>query len=503
MKNISLKIHILIGFLISITITIISVVVHLMQMHNDLNSLSNMISPDTLNHMNSTYYKKIILLSGIEFVLIWLIFIVIIFLFAKNKKKIEALAYEDNLTGFANSTWFEEAYYQIMQDKESKQEYAIILLDVNNMNSYISKYGLEKGNEIVSKIGLEIDRNKKEDDIFARVHSNQFIVLFEYQNESKIIEFIEKVSGAIKEVTISFGVVWVNNRKCKLDVYNQKAKSSLIEARNSHSGYAIYREVSKKDIVKQIESSMNDALKNNEFIMYLQPKYDLTTKFYCGAEALVRWNKPDGSTIQPNDFISIFEDNGFIMKMDLCILSQACKKISEWIKLGYKPLPISINISQKHMLNNSFINGVLEILSENNIPNELIELDITETCISVTVDKLVDMSKDFYGQEFLISMDRYDDRDSAISILEDVSADTIKLNKAFFENALNNPKVYDAIKNIVYAFKKRDIKVVAEGIETKEQVEMLEKMQCHIAQGYYFSKPLSVEEFDRLIFDKK
>lgn len=494
---------IIIGAIFSVIMTTAVMVFYVFKIKDNLKALLNSTMNETFQAVISAVTSSTVILVVVLLLLNWLVFSLLLLFFFNAKKKYEELVYHDNLTGFANLIKFTEEYQSIMTDEQNKENYALLLFDINSFTSYKNRFGIEKSNDVVAKIGMSLNDNIKEYDIFAIEHDDRFLVLFEYNNQTEIIEFIEQVSSEIKEVTLSCGIVLINDKQQSVEKYIQLAGLALSDAQRLHSEYSVYIEISKTEMKKKIESTMEQALLNNEFVMYLQPKFDLVDKKFCGAEALVRWEKSDGTTIQPKDFIGIFEENGFIMKMDLCIVKQACKKIKEWISLGYSPLPISINVSQKYMLNSNFVAQILKILSENEIPNEMLELDITETCISVTVDKLVDMSKLFYGKEFLISMDRADAQESAINMLEDVSADTIKLNKAFFANALQNPKVYDAIKNIVYAFKKRDIKVVAEGIETKEQVEMLEQMKCQIAQGYYFSKPLSIDEFDKLIFGKK
>ena len=245
---------------------------------------------------------------------------------------------------------------------------------------------------------------------------------------------------------------------------------------------------------------MLSALDGGEFYMYLQPKFNLTTNSFCGAEALVRWKKSDGTIIPPSKFIRFFEENNFIIKMNLEMLRQACIKIRYSIESGFTPIPISINLSNKHILNNLFVNDIVNIVQKYDISHNLIEFDISETSVSLTVDKLVEISNNYAGKDFFVSLDDGGESSSAISMLENMPANSIKLNQAFFANAQYNPKVFDAIKNVVSAFQKKNIAVVAEGIETEDQVELLKKLNCRIAQGYYFSKPLNSEDFDALVY---
>ena len=347
-----------------------------------------------------------------------------------------------------------------------------------------------------------ISQNIKPTDKFAHRNSFQYQILFTHNNTDEIINLIETISISIKQITFTYAVIPSVNSSMLFEDCSQLATVLLNDAKKRNKLFNFYSEDKQNDEKEKIkvEHDMSSALSNGEFCIYLQPKFNLTTNSVCGAEALVRWKKSDGTIILPSYFIKFFEENNFIIKMDLDILRQACKKIRYWIDCGFTPIPISLNISSKHFLNNSFVHQIVDIVTQYDIAHNLIEFDISETSVSLTVDKLVEISNNYVGKELLISLNDDSGKiNSAISMLEDMPANSIKLNQAFFTSAQYNAKIFDAIKNIISAFQRKNITVVAEGIETEDQVALLKKLNCYVAQGYYFSKPISSEDFDACI----
>ena len=237
---------------------------------------------------------------------------------------------------------------------------------------------------------------------------------------------------------------------------------------------------------KQIEKDMKKALKDNEFVVYYQPKvYAKTGKIY-GAEALVRWKKND-KMIMPSVFIPIFERNKFILKLDLYIFERVCKDMKEWKENYGVDIPISINVSRKHLVEKDFITDYAKIANKYGISTEKLDLEITE---SATIDSKIDMikiMKEIKKAGFLISIDDFGTGYSSLNILHDMPIDILKIDKSFVDQ-----NIVEDILNIAKKFK---LKTIAEGVETKTQKEYLTEKGCDILQGYYYSKPLQKEEF--------
>lgn len=420
----------------------------------------------------------------------------------KEYMKVYDIAYKNELTGFPSESKFKQDYTEIINKFQENMSYAYILVDFSQIREYFLLHNKNENDNLIINIGKLIAQNIKTTDRFAHHDKYEYQILYMYNNKNDIINLIETISISIKQITFNYGVFCLTD-PITLDECSQLALKSLNDAKKQNKLFKFYSTENKekdRKLKNKIEKDMSSALSNGEFCMYLQPKYNLIDNSICGAEALVRWKKSDGTIIYPGDFIKYFEENNFIIKMDLEILRQACEKIKYWINNGYKPIPISLNISNKYFLNKSFVNQIVNIVNQYNISHNLIEFDISETSVSLTVDKLLEINNNYEGKDFLISLEDSGEINSAISMLETMPANSIKLNQVFFSNAQYNAKVFDAIKNIISAFQRKNITVVAEGIETSDQVNLLKKLNCHVAQGYYFSKPLSAKDFDTLIY---
>ena len=270
----------------------------------------------------------------------------------------------------------------------------------------------------------------------------------------------------------------------------------------SISGYILVINMKKRknysSAEKEIEKNMKKALKNNEFVVYYQPKiYAKTEKIY-GSEALVRWKK-DNKIIMPNIFIPIFEKNKFILKLDLYIFEKVCMDMKEWKEKYGIDIIISVNVSREHFTEKNFINKYVQIASKYGIDTNKIDLEITE---SATIDSRINIAKIMeeikkYG--FLISIDDFGTGYSSLSILHDMPIDILKIDKSFVDQIGKKDNI---IENILSIAKKFKLKTIAEGVETKNQKDYLTKEGCDILQGYYYSKPLSKAEFEKFINEK-
>lgn len=245
-----------------------------------------------------------------------------------------------------------------------------------------------------------------------------------------------------------------------------------------------------------MEEKLLNSIKNNKFIIFLQPKFDTITEKIVGAEALIR-KLEYGKIIMPSDFIPEYERTGIITKLDTYVLEEVCKLQRKWRKLNFPLVPISINESRHHLKNENHIRELQEMINKYQADSSLIELEMTETTIVEDIFLAKKAAKSVKNLGFIISMDDFGSGYSSFNILKDIEIDILKIDKEFFKNLENNKRAQIIIEAIIKMCKKLRIKTVAEGIETKEQVEFLKKIGCDIIQGYYFSRPISVEEFEK------
>lgn len=407
---------------------------------------------------------------------------------------------DDFLNRFTTNR-FVERYGDMVQNTDKK--YAFFFFCLLDFQEFNGQHDYAAGNEKLTEVCQTLQELSKPEDQFARCFGAHFEGLFCYESEREILDFIHILSDEVQDIDFSFGISLLPGTSGNVFFHEEKAQAALEKAKNEQKLYEIAKTVDKREWREAIIGDMNRALANNEFKMFLQPQYDLKKNQVCGAEALVRWIKEDGCVLFPQDMIALFEETGFIVKLDLAILRQACAKISEWIQAGYTPIPISINISKLHILNRAFIKSLYDMIREYKIPTHLLEFDISQTSISVTVDKLMDLNDQFDGREALVSFDDFGKGTSSIKVLQDLPGNTIRCNGELFTIAYGNPKIFDVLRKMIDVFHKQQVKIVAENIETELQIETIKKLNCHYAQGFYFSKPVLAAEFDKIAFPIK
>ena len=244
-----------------------------------------------------------------------------------------------------------------------------------------------------------------------------------------------------------------------------------------------------------LEKDFEEGIKNNEFKIFLQPKFDIKNETIVGAEALIRRKKQD-KLIMPNEFIKEYEEKGIITKLDMFVLESICIKIKQWKEKNYKLIPIAVNESRKVLYDKNHINDLKYIIEKYEINPNLIELELTETVVVEDIKKAKQAERDVHKLGFVVSMDDFGVGYSSFYMLKNINIDILKIDKSFSEEVINDERGRIILEAIMDMSKKLKIKTVAEGIETKEQVEYLKKIGCDMVQGYYFEKPIEIEKFE-------
>lgn len=249
------------------------------------------------------------------------------------------------------------------------------------------------------------------------------------------------------------------------------------------------------DYRKILEDRLNKGIKNNEFVIYLQPKFYTNTGKIAGAEALIRWYR-DGELVMPNIFIPILEKYELVTELDTYVLENICGLQQQWKKQGYNIVPISVNESRLHLYNENHINDLLDLVNKYNVQPNTIELEMTETTVVNNVELAKEAERNVHKLGFIVSMDDFGTGYSSFSMLKNINIDVLKMDKSFFDDVLESRRGKIIIEAVIEMSHKLNIKVVAEGIETKEQVEYLKNIKCDMIQGYYFEKPMTIEKFE-------
>ena len=390
----------------------------------------------------------------------------------------------------------------------SKKEIGFIQFDIRKFKIVNDIYGERFGDEILDFILGQLKELCNRGQFYINLRSDVFMVVTEYSKEEELVEFIHQLDKRIKcfkniKIQLSYGIYTVEDREMELRQMEDRAAMARKAAKNNIlTNILFYKEQFKESLYnrKFIEENMQSAITERQFIMYLQPKYSILKNEVIGAEALVRWRHPERGMIYPNQFIPVIEENGFIKKVDYYIWAEACRFIKRCQDAGFKSCPVSVNVSRVHLHDNKCIQVLSDIIQSNGIPKSLLELEITETADDQQVSKKALQLKE---EGFTLLMDDFGSGYSSLNILLETPFDVIKLDKKFIENMMVSEKGRLILEQVVSMANKLKLGLLAEGVETKEQVELLKGIGCDQVQGYYYAKPMPEEEFFTLLKEQQ
>lgn len=431
----------------------------------------------------------------------------------RQNRKMASLLYLDSITGMGNWLYFEkEAERKLSKRRNKVNKYAMVSFEVNKYRIISDYYGIGFGEELVEKISKELKYLIDKNELFARYAESQYAILLKYDDEEELGKRVTSILSYLtrnvtnKKISIRAGIYLIEDKNMPINAINliasgaRDAGSSGLETNVTMYNSQI-RERQLKE--KLIEDTMEYALENKEFKVYLQPKYSPETKVLAGAEALVRWISQEKGFISPGEFIPTFEKNGFITKLDDYMLASVCEIQQRWLGEGKSIVPISVNISRIHFADEHLPEHILEIVDKYNVPHEYIELELTESAFFDDKVVLLSTVQKLHEYGFLVSMDDFGAGYSSLNSLKDLPLDVIKLDGEFFNETADKERGETVVRNTITLAKNLNMKIVAEGIETKEQVEFLEKQGCDLIQGFYFAKPMPVEDFEKLSMVKE
>lgn len=258
----------------------------------------------------------------------------------------------------------------------------------------------------------------------------------------------------------------------------------------------------KKIDKKEIEQDFKEGIEHKEFQIYLQPKMDIHTEEIVGAEALIRREK-NGKQILPNAFIPIYEETGIITKLDMFVFEEICKTMRKWKDKRFKLIPISVNESRRHLYRRNHVKDLEKMIKHYQVKAENIELEMTESAVVHDIEVAKEAERRVHELGFVVSMDDFGTGYSSFHMLREIKIDILKIDKKFSDEILEDERGKIILESIITMAKRLGIKTVAEGIETKEQVEYLRKIGCDIIQGYYFAKPMPIEKFEQIYLNEK
>ena len=425
-----------------------------------------------------------------------------------DRNQITKLISTDVITGGNNKNYFTIKARKLTT--KSRKNYAVVQLRLEKYKNFCTAFGLKQGENLLEKINatLAIFVNKKE--LVSHAEEADFLLLLLYQNEETLNIRIRNLMSILQEqnkeqkIYFTAGVCTLTKKE---DISSIISYAGIAIPRLPHmqNEIAYFNEEMKENLVweRHIEDDMEKALINHEFQVYLQPKYSTKKEVLSAAEALVRWTHPVLGFISPGKFIPLFEKNGFILQLDDYMLTEVSRIQATWLSQGKKLVPISVNVSRAHFAEDNLAEHICSIVDKFKVPHECIELELTESAFFDDKNTLLTTIRKLKSFGFKVSMDDFGAGYSSLNSLKELPLDIIKLDGEFFRSVDDIKRSNLIVGETITLAKKLGMEIVAEGIETREQVDFLAKNDCDLIQGFYFSKPLPIKEFEKKAYGGK
>jgi len=425
------------------------------------------------------------------------------------KKTRENLIYQvsyDDLTGLYNKTAFYQKAQELLSNYPDKK-FEIMRMDIERFKVINDLFGEETGDQILQYIARFFVHAPAKLCIYGRLHSDHFLLCYPAENDNRMrfIKSLQTMAASFTldyHIVLRFGVYRVQNRSLSVSVMCDRAGLALAKAK--HNGLMAcgeYDEDMRRHIVNEqaIVNEMGEALSRGEFVIYLQPKYELITEKIVGAEALVRWMHPTRGCISPADFVPVFEHNGFIFKLDQYVWEESCRLLRRWLDAGRQPLPISVNVSRIDLYSTNFVAVLVTLVKKYDLPAALLELELTESAYTDNPLQIIEVTKNLQAMGFKILMDDFGSGYSSLNMLKDMPVDVLKIDLKFLDSHDESGRGGNILNSVVRMAKWLRIPVIAEGVETRQQVEFLRTIGCNQAQGYYYSRPVPVPDYEVMV----
>ncbi len=425
-------------------------------------------------------------------------------------KDMEQVAYYDELTGLPNTTKLKLEMAKLLKTNKDK-DFIIIKCDINSFKAINEMFTFDIGNKVLKSFKKVRESVDEETLIVARTGVDQFIFFAGNGFFDKLEERAHLYEAGIKlyvpelnryPLTFNYGRYFIPKGEEDIDdILNKVVIAHTMAKQNKGKKTTIvhnYDDSYKNQIIlhAKITNEMYQALEQGEFIPYLQPKFRISDNKLIGAEALVRWIKPSGEMVYPDVFIPLFEANGFITTLDKYVLESVCQNIRRWIDAGYELFPVAVNFSRGNLENDKFVEEIKEIVDRYSLPHNLIEIELTESAIINNEKIFESILKQLSDEGFVISIDDFGSGYSSLGLLKNLNIHTLKLDRSFFVNS-SGTRGDLVVHGIVKLAHSLNMQVVAEGIEEQVQVDFLKSIGCEYGQGYFFARPMPIEQLER------
>lgn len=422
----------------------------------------------------------------------------------EKNKELYYRANHDSITGLYNRERFFEAAAELIK-RQPQRKFRIVCSDIKDFKLINDMYGDEMGNQVLRYEADLIKKYADSDAVYGRINGDRFAMCMpaECFDEELIVSQISKLKEMFNRsnyhMHIYIGVYDVVDINEAVGTMCDKALISIQNIKGDYHKVISYydwklldHELQKRQLVGEFEKAVSDE----QFCIYLQPQTDRYGKCY-GSEALVRWKHPERGLIMPGYFIEPLEEAGLIYRLDEFVWELAVRQLKTWKDAGREDMYISVNISARDFYYIDVYESITGMVKKYGISPSSLRLELTETALASDITEIMELLTRLKNKGFIIEIDDFGSGYSSLNMLKDICADVVKIDREFLRETENAKRSKDILEVIITLSKKMNMTVVAEGVETLQQVNMLADMGCEIFQGYYFSKPISVEEFEK------
>jgi diguanylate cyclase (GGDEF)-like protein/PAS domain S-box-containing protein len=426
----------------------------------------------------------------------------------RAEQEIEFKAYHDALTHLPNRTLFlDRLAVALAQAERNKSCLAVLFLDLDDMKSINDTFGHAVGDRVLKCVAERLTESVRAGDTVARVGGDEFLILLTIGDQSEAETVGKNLLAKLAEpLTIDTDELYLTT---SIGVALYPADGDDAEALIHHADGAMYRvketgghgvqlssRAGRRNVGRlSLEEQLRTALDRDEFVLYYQPQVHIESRLLSGAEALVRWQRPDGTLVQPSGFITVCEQSGLITALGECVLTKACQQMVEWQKQGSAPMRMGVNVSARQFYQKDFIGMVERVLQSTGLAPMRLELEITETVAVQTSQRALKMLQDLRGMGIAVAVDDFGTGQSSLSYLKRFPVDTVKIDRSFVADLITGFNDEWIITAVLMLANHLGLRTVAEGVETEDQVNFLIGHDCREIQGYLISKPIAANEF--------
>lgn len=418
------------------------------------------------------------------------------------------MAERDSVTGLYTKIKFYQIVKQVLKENQNLT-YAFARLDIDRFKMINNFYGIREGDRVLITIANELRRVGETFDnfVYARLDNDVFACCIPFKEENiellvKTIQIQLKKANKDYNIKISCGVYVIEDYDMDVSEMYDRAFLAAKSCKGQFIENIAYYNQSMIENMRQEQFIINDvnkALEEEQFVVYLQPKINLFTDKSFGAEALVRWIHPEKGMISPGEFIPIYERNGIIGRLDQYMWRQVCKLLRRWLDEGKDPAPISVNVSRVNLYNPHLVEILKKIVTEYRIPPHLLNLELTESAFMEDQQLIMNTMGKLHKLGFKIMMDDFGSGFSSLNILKDMELDYLKVDMKFLDTQELNGRGEKVLTSVIRMAKWLQLPAIVEGVETQQQVEFLKCIGCEFAQGFYFARPMPVEQYEAFL----